>query len=645
MKKIGLIVLVLIIVLAGENQANSVDFGPSFNFFVEQISVDANSGLSYTDDFEDGIFGPPHPSVPNGVGYGIDPRSTISNEDEYDGRLSLNSGDAVWAGPGNQDWVMPIDMPVTSTGPNCYCVVPTVHFGDFSFTAIFVADPLHRPRPNQDFSIGLFSTKEFGFFEEHVFLEGVWAGICLEDEQGDIAFVPWSNIQPSNTVGLRLIIDSEGFITAEYNVDGGSWTVFASHVAPLDTDREYCAALAGGAEPATSGLDLSGEYWFGSLSVDANSWVPWGKQGTVIINSNNWYQEWDDYDGHHSYSGTFTTSVQPDGSININHAWGSYNVAWNGNVMVHADTGPDAENHLGFDVIARKATNVDVNDVIGSYAYFGHWLGWSERYGSVEWGTVELLADGNYIYNGINDDNEPQFETGTWELDDVNATVLLSIIGQIEQAELALCAGGILIHFVPIPGPLGNGDDETWYDFFVKETNEPITPDDIAGTYTVRFLETSVFGQPFTCGKGTAIIKPDGTLKWDAYYSYGEHDVDEITYTLGPGNKISFPGDPHEEEGIISPDKSLIFIVEYADVLPEPQWWNWIGGIFLVRTTCNVTDLNQDKHVNFADYRIFAEEWLRAEPGLSANFNRDSGVDWLDLKLFAENWLWEASWY
>ena len=131
--------------------------------------------------------------------------------------------------------------------------------------------------------------------------------------------------------------------------------------------------------------NFSGEYWFGSLSADANSWVPWGKVGTVIINGNNWHQEWEDYDGHHSFSGTFTTSVQPDGSININHAWGSYNVAWNGNIMINADTAPDAENHLGFDIIARKAANVDVNDVVGNYSFFAHWSDWYERDASVGW--------------------------------------------------------------------------------------------------------------------------------------------------------------------------------------------------------------------------------------------------------------------
>ena len=387
---------------------------------------------------------------------------------------------------------------------------------------------------------------------------------------------------------------------------------------------------------------INGEYWFGSLSADANSWVPWGKQGTVIIDGNNWYQEWDANDGHHSFSDSFTTSVQLDGSLDIEFSSSTYNVAWNGNMMVHADASPDANNHLGVDIIARKATNVDANDWIGSYSFFSHWLGWADRHGGVEWGTLEVFADSNWTYNSVNEHNEPQFATGTWEIDDVNAVLL--VYGEGEQPDpVFLCAGGTMLYFAPEIDTSGGGGD-FGYLFFVKETNEPITPDDIAGTYVVRFLETSVFGQPFTCGKGTVIIRSDGTLKWDAYYSYGEHDVGERTYVLGPGNRITFPGDPHEEEGIISADKSLIFVAEYADVPPEPEWWNWIGGLFFVRTVCNIADLDEDRDVDFVDYAAFSNQWFKTDPNLPANFNHDSRVDWLDLKIFAENWLWEARW-
>ena len=231
-------------------------------------------------------------------------------------------------------------------------------------------------------------------------------------------------------------------------------------------------------------------------------------------------------------------------------------------------------------------------------------------------------------------DGREEVKTGAWTLDDVNG-----IIHIMDFRDFFLCEEGIIFSFTSKPGI----KDDFGYHFFVKKSNEPITPDDIAGTYIVRFLETSVFGQPFTCGKGTAIIRADGTFSVDAYYSYGEHDVFDANYAIGPGNKIWFnTGDVND--GIISPDKGLIFAPEYK-VPAEPEWWNWIGGIFLVRTVCNIADFNVDRRVNFADYAAFGNQWLKAEPGLSANFNRDSQVDWLDLKTFAENWLWNADWY
>ena len=382
------------------------------------------------------------------------------------------------------------------------------------------------------------------------------------------------------------------------------------------------------------GVDLRGEYWFGSLSADANSWIPWGKMGTVIINDNYWDQEWDANDGHHTFSDSFTTSVQLDGSLDIEFSSGTYNVAWNGNMMVHADASPDANNHLGVEIIARKATNVDVNDWIGRYTFFGHWLDSDVREASVGWGTLDVYADGNAVATWAEQDGNDYNATVTWTLDDVNGIIHIPGL-----PDAFVCEGGIIMSFRATPDAQG----DFGYNFFVKKSNEVITPDDIAGTYTVRFLETSVFGQSFTCGKGTAVVNTDGTLSVDAYYSDGEHDVGEMTYVLGPGNMINFPDDPYEEEGIISPDKSLIFIVEYK-VPPEPTEDDWIGGIFCVRTVCNIADLDEDRDVDFADYAAFSNQWFEPDPNLPANFNHDSRVDWLDLKIFAENWLWYGMW-
>ena len=381
--------------------------------------------------------------------------------------------------------------------------------------------------------------------------------------------------------------------------------------------------------------NFTGDYWFGGLSANANTWVPWGKMGNVVIDGNNWQQEWDANDGHHIFSDTFTTSVQLDGSVNIEFSSDTYNVAWNGNMMVHANISPDINDRLGVEIIARKATNVDVNDWIGHHSFFGHWLGSDAREASVGWGTLDVNSDGNAVATWVEQDGDDRNVTVTWTLDDVNGIIHVS-----GQPDAFVCEGGVVISFRATPEVQG----DFGYNFFVKESNEVIATEDIAGTYTVRFIETSVFGQPFTCGKGTAIFKQDGTFHVDAYYSNGEHDIFDANYTIGPGNRIIFPGDPYEEEGIISPDKSLMFFAEYK-VPAGPTVDDWIGGIFCVRTVCNVTDLSWDRYVNFVDYADFSNQWYKTDPNLPENFNHDSQVDYLDLKIFTENWLWNADWY
>ncbi len=392
---------------------------------------------------------------------------------------------------------------------------------------------------------------------------------------------------------------------------------------------------------ATAGVDLSGEYWFGSLSANANTRIPWGKQGKIVVNGNNWYQEWDDYNGHHSFSSTFTASVQSDGSVNIIILGepNIYNVAWNGSVMIHADTAPDTENRLGVDIIARKAINVDFNDVIGNYTYFGHWLNWAERADSVGWGNLVVDANGTAFVTSVEDDGHHENGSYQWIFDDVNA-----VINVPGLPSFSLCENGLIGMSRPEP----DADNDFGYNFFVRKTSQVITPDDIADTYLIRFLESAPGGQPFTCGNGTCIIRPDGTFSVDAYYTGGEHDVFDGTYTIGPGNTFHFIQHDVEDgdeiyEGIISPDLGLIFLPEYQYSNPPQRTEDdWIGGVFLVRIATNIADLNWDRHVDFSDYVIFAEQWLKSKSDLSANLNHDSQVDWLDLKIFADNWLWET---
>jgi len=355
------------------------------------------------------------------------------------------------------------------------------------------------------------------------------------------------------------------------------------------------------------GLNLSGQYWFGSLSVNVDGSAPWGKRGTVSITGNQWLQQWEDYDGNHMFSEAFTTTVQPDGSININFPAETYNVAWNGDVMIHAGTvlGGGEE---GIDIFTRKATNVDVNDVLGVHSFFGHWLGTDDRWDETGWGHVSFHPNGLADADWVSSLEGSRYETETWHLDDEDAVVYASG----GPHPILLGKNGMHAIFSDIPS-----DDHRniGYNLFIKKTDQAITMADIAGTYQVRFLETGPGGVPYTCGQGTCVIEAvddvNGIMLVDAYYSDGLHDVSRKDCSVGPGNEFHLDDDG-VPDGIISPDKNLIFGVEYLYKNPPTRTEDdWIGGTFLIRmpTRDNIADLNGDGIVDSADMYIMIEYW------------------------------------
>ena len=382
-------------------------------------------------------------------------------------------------------------------------------------------------------------------------------------------------------------------------------------------------------------VNLNGQYWFGSLSADVTTNVPWGKQGTISVNGNNWVQEWNDQSGHHTFLSTFTAFTQPNGSININLSSGTYNVAWNGNVMIHADTVPDADNRLGIDMILRKAVNIDANNVVGNYNFFEHRLNWLDRWDDVKWGDIIFDSNGSADISGIESDGDQFNESIQWTLDAANA--MINVSGDFP---FYLCENGIMARFWS--DPVGN-DPELGYNFSVKKTNQTIMPADMEGKYQVRFLETGPGGVPYTCSQGICLIDANGTMHVDAWYSDGDHDVSDSNYTLGPGNIFSITGIP--EQGIISPDKNMIFMPEYYVSNPREDY-DWIGGIFLVRVTSslpplpqNIADINGDGVVDYLDLAILTDQWLLPPGTPSADLNNDGIVNFEDYAIFAQYWL------
>ena len=369
--------------------------------------------------------------------------------------------------------------------------------------------------------------------------------------------------------------------------------------------------------------NLSGQYWFVSLSVDVGTNEPLSKRGTVSItgNQNQWDQEWDDYNGHYTFSSTFTTTTQPDRSININFPGKTYNIAWNGDVMIHANNTPDANNRLGIDIFIRKATDVDVNDVLGDHSLFGHFVG-REGDDTCIWGNLALDPNGTAIATWKNDHGDIESGTFDWDFDDVNSVINAygTAIYDPEHVAHLLLGKGDIGSTCHIDFEEGRDGNDIGYNIFIKKTDQVITMADIAGTYQVRFLETGPGGVPYTCGQGTCVINAiddvNGTLSIDAYYSNGEHDINDINCSVGPGNEFHLDDDS-VPDGIISPDKNLIFAPEYRYENPPTRTDDdWLGGIFLVRmpnADCTYLldgDLNRDCRVDFKDFSILAAKWL-----------------------------------
>ena len=365
--------------------------------------------------------------------------------------------------------------------------------------------------------------------------------------------------------------------------------------------------------PATAAVDLSGEYWFGSLSVDVNTNAPLGKRGTLSIAGNQWDQEWVDYSGHHTFSSAFTTTILLDGSININFPGETYNIAWNGDVMIHAGSVLGGTEQ-GFDIFTRIATNVDFNDILGDHSYFGHHLNSPVPGDSCGWGNFTFDPNGTAIGIWTNDHGVIESATMDWTIDDSNSTITVvgPTINELGYATSFISKGGITCSWQIVPE---EGRDDLGYGIFVNKTDEMIKMTDIADTYQIRFLETGPGGVPYICGQGLCVIGEDGSFSVDAYYSNGEHDVFSTTYTVGPGNEFHLDDDSMPD-GIISPDKNLIFLPEYQYENPPTRTDDdWLGGIFLIRmpTDCKYLldgDLNKDYRVDFRDFSILAHNWL-----------------------------------
>lgn len=381
---------------------------------------------------------------------------------------------------------------------------------------------------------------------------------------------------------------------------------------------------------AQTGLD--GEYWFGSVALNSSTNLPITKQGTVTISDNQWDQQWDDVNGSHTFSSTFTATTQLDGSINISFPGITYNVAFNGDTIIHAGTILGGTEQ-GMDLFTRKDTGLTDSDILGDHYYYGYHLDIPSPGDSCGWGGMTCYSNGTADIAWVNDHSVSESTFIDWSSDYSNAKLLIA-----GDQECFLGQGGIATSW-----QLTTSEDyeDIGYALFVRETDEVFTATDIAGVYQVRFLETGPSAVPYTCSEGTCTFLTDGSYSVDATYSDSNHDTFSGTYTIGAGGVLSLDG---QIEGVVSLDKQLIFIPEHQYENPPTRTSDdWLGGIFLIRNQEKTTDINSDGQVNQADLIIMVDQWLQIPGVPSADIapqsNPNGFVDIEDFALLAEDWL------
>jgi Tol biopolymer transport system component len=63
------------------------------------------------------------------------------------------------------------------------------------------------------------------------------------------------------------------------------------------------------------------------------------------------------------------------------------------------------------------------------------------------------------------------------------------------------------------------------------------------------------------------------------------------------------------------------------------------GNIWVLILDCKGADLNNDGFIDFRDYAILANDWLKTGPGLEGDINGDEIVDYNDLEMLVRTWL------
>ncbi|MHC4676799.1 MAG: right-handed parallel beta-helix repeat-containing protein, partial [Planctomycetota bacterium] len=137
-------------------------------------------------------------------------------------------------------------------------------------------------------------------------------------------------------------------------------------------------------------------------------------------------------------------------------------------------------------------------------------------------------------------------------------------------------------------------------------------------------------------GQDGIFVDMDCILHW----GNGNTDPDPNFVDPGYWNDANTPADPNDDF-FVTGNYHLLPISGCIDVGDNSSVPSDMGADELVT---NPADFNTDGIVDYFDIEIMTNEWL-SSGGLQSDLYEDDFIDFADYAMFAEQWLWEAGWY
>lgn len=155
-------------------------------------------------------------------------------------------------------------------------------------------------------------------------------------------------------------------------------------------------------------------------------------------------------------------------------------------------------------------------------------------------------------------------------------------------------------------------------------------------------------------GYEQACIDPICTLHW----GNGNIDIDPNFVDPGCWDDANTPADPNDDffvtgnyhllpiSGCIDVgDNSSVPPVSATDIDGEERIFNDTVDMGADEVVTNLADFNTDGIVDYFDIKVMTNEWLSSDDELQSDLYDDDFIDFADYAVFAEQWLWTAAWH